>query len=167
MTVILIALVPAFIAFLIGVASNNRLILFVTCVASGIFGAVTGSPVYTLVDIGFSVGAFAIGFATIRNNHPKRRDYTRVGPTPKAANKSDSWGSIGVVVALLGLYLYGKTADKPAPLPPPASQAPTRYVATPAQEPSPQYKKHIGTDIRQCLNLPTDAEISRCADGAR
>ncbi|HSD39686.1 MAG TPA: hypothetical protein VLC92_19430 [Rhodocyclaceae bacterium] len=55
----------------------------------------------------------------------------------------------------------------PAPERPPAAVRPAQAAPAPAQAPAKPVPRGPQRDMRECLKLPTDAEIMRCANGGK
>ena len=99
---------------------------------------------------------------------PPASPVPRAPPAPENKEKDWSWTFIGATG--LFVFFYFKAIEKlvPPPVPPPAQVQ--QEVLVPLNQPMPTVKptgtrKHRNnSDLRHCLNLPTNAEIIRCAN---
>ena len=91
-------------------------------------------------------------------------------PAPRAPEKNEedwSWTFIGAISGLCALFFYFKAIEKPVPPPAPPPAQVQQQVLVPLNQPvmPTRTRKHRNnSDLRHCLNLPTNAEIIRCAN---
>lgn len=168
MTVLFIVLLHAVPVFVIAAWTESKLALFIAAIVAGIIGVATGNPTYMFADlIGVAI-AFALGIGII--NEQKLSPAPQIekpAPAPQKKEDDSSWISGIVVVVIAAVFLHNKTTDKPAPLTQVQQQAPTlpkQMQPAHAERPIETRKHNVNSDLRHCLNLPTDAAIMRCAN---
>lgn len=182
MKVVFIVLLHAVPVFVIAVWTESKAALIVAAIVAGIIGVATGNPVYTVADlIGVAI-AFVLGISFINDQKPSpATQIDRPAPAPKKKDEDSSWVSGIVVLLILAAFFYTKVTDKPVPSPAPASAqvqqqnfVPPKPAQTSLTERSGEARKQAAissnrgrTDVRHCLNLPTDAAIVRCATQGR
>lgn len=177
MTVLFIVLLHAVPVFVIAVWSKSKFALILAAIIAGIIGVATGNPAYIFADlIGVAI-AFALGISFI--NDQKSSPAPKIekpAPAPEKKVENSSWVSGIVMLVIVAAIFYDKVADKPKPSPPSAQVQQQAFVPPkPAQ--SSRTERPVETrrqsaasgnrgssDLRHCLNLPTDAAIMRCAN---
>lgn len=178
---------------LVAALSGSRVASIVTAVVMVWVAVQFGGSRYIGVDLLFV--AIGLVLAFIWTTKTPKLDFQLAQPIPPAAappalqvekpppapeKKEDdySWVSGIVIFVIVATYFYNKVTDKPEHSPPAQVQQQT-YVP-PKQEQPPRAERPVETrkhsaaignrgnsDLRQCLNLPTDAEIIRCANQGR
>ena len=181
--VLFIVLLHAVPVFFIAAWTESKVTLVLAAVVSGCIGVATGNPSYVVADlIGVAVGV-ALGFSLINNQMPSAAPQKetplpapppapRAPRAPRAPEKQEEdwfWIFIGAMLVFCAvLFFFLKGIEKPVtpPVPPPAQVLQEVYV--PPEQPMPVQtgtRKHRNnSDLRHCLNLPTNAGIIRCAD---
>lgn len=172
----------AILVTIIGAASTGRGSRFVTTAAwvlFTLFGSIftTGLLLLQLITI---FVAYMIGSSVARDKSPDNsanRPVTAPVPAPTREPTDLSWigGLVGLIV--VAIFFYNKTAGKPAHLTPPVTQAPQQDNVAPKPQQYTRSGRQINsrntttangsranTDLRHCLNLPSDAAIMRCAN---
>lgn len=177
MTVLFIALLHAVPVFVIAVWTESKFALILATVVAGIIGVAAGNPSYMVADlIGIAI-AFALGISFINDQKPSAApQIEKPPPAPERKGDDSSWIGGIVVFAIVAAFLYNKATDKPVPSPLP-TQVQQQASVPPRQEQPPRAERPVETrkqsavignrsnsDLRHCLNLPTDAAIMRCAN---
>jgi hypothetical protein len=184
MTVLFIVLLHAVPVFVIAVWTESKFALIVAAIVAGIIGVATGNPTYIFADligvaIAFALGISFINFINDQKPSPApqiERPAPAPAPAPEKKDEDSSWISGIVVFVIVAAIFYNKVTDKPGASPPPAQvQQQTFVPPKPAQtsrteRPVETRKQGAvnsnsgSSDLRHCLNLPTDAAIMRCAN---
>lgn len=179
MQVLIIALAPAVITLMIGVAAKNRFILFVAAVIAGAVGVLTGNPAYMMADLFFVVIAFFFGLSIIGNQNltAQQKPLPVVSAPVAAENKNEDSTWIWIVVGLIfvGFLLNDKKADRPALAQPIQIQQKNQELTDPSPplpplyrpERYPQLGKNPSSDMRHCLDLSSNGAIQKCANQSR
>ena len=139
MTIFLIAFAPAFVVFIISIATGSRPKTTVAALIAAAMGALTGNPAYTLLDVGFVAVAYMISMSMLGKT-------SAPATTEPIVSKSDSsLGSTIFILGFLGFAAYqvfssattSKPPLQPTQLTPQQGQVPvsTRAFAPPTTAP--------------------------------
>jgi hypothetical protein len=177
MTVLFIILLHAIPVLVVAVWTESKIALTIAAIIAGIIGVVSGNPAYMAGDLIGVVIAFGLGIFFINSQKPfVAPQIKKLPPAPEKKEEDSSWigGIVGLVIVVT--FLYNKATDKPASSRPPVQVPQQAYVPLKPQQ-SPRSERPADTrktstangnrgnsDLRHCLNLPTDTAIMRCAN---
>lgn len=176
-TILLIALAHGIPVFLAGAVWNTKLSVTLAAIIMCVIAIATGGVRYAIFDlvvigIVYFLCIGAVGESPRIKHEPPPKPLQEEPAKPKS---DESWSGVIIGLIMVGIFLYLKSADKDAPSPPPVVQVPQQ--ASFLQKPKPSAdserskssSKHrtvnrSNSDLRHCLNLPTNVEIMRCAN---
>lgn len=182
-TILLIALAHGIPVFLAAKFWNSKPLITLAALVMCVVAVATGAAQYAVFDL-ISIGIvyfLCIGIVgdspRIKHGHPPKQPEAEPA---KPKSEEESW--IGIIIGLIviGVFIYAKSADKPAPSPTPIVQVPQQAITEPQSQPSERSKQsrtssmhgitrgdRSTSDLRHCLNLPTNEEVMRCANLGR
>jgi len=111
MMILLIALIPAVVVFLIAVGTESKVKTSVAALIAAAIGVVTGNPIYMALDIAAVGLAYWLAMTVVWDAHqPAPSPVVAAAPAPKpAVNESDS-GSFSTVLVSTASYRDGLAA---------------------------------------------------------
>ena len=173
MTVLFIALLHAVPVFMIAIWTKSKTALIVVAILAAFIGIKTGNSAYVLADLIGVVIAFILGFALINDQKtPSKSRIEKPAPMPIKKDEDSSLLSGVLALGIASAFFYNKITENAKPsLPTPQVQHQTFAPPKAEESPRSQVRKHdvtrtkrASSDLRYCLNLPTDAAIMRCAN---
>ncbi len=182
MMILLIALIPAVIVFLVAVGTESKAKTTVAALIAAALGVFTGNPAYMVLDVAAVGFAYWLAMSVVWDTTKPKTSTTVATPAPTpVVNKadSDSYSAV-VVIAVLGVFAYLSFSSSSSHRPPSeqtqsASTQPTAPVQKPyiAPQLSPvpppdtvqkQPKRAPKAPLQRCLEIRSEDKMVACLE---
>ena len=184
MMIFLIALIPAFVVFIVAAITESKFKTTMAALVAMAVGVLTGNPAYMALDIGFVIVSYWISMTGIGADAAPKPQPEKPVPTPAPVALEDGSNFVGtfVVLGILGVVVYvmfNSGRGHKTPVPPPQSNMTTPSLAPPARlslstqptsVPPPAAaktapKRPAKTPMQRCVEIKDEDKMIHCLEG--